>query len=83
MSLIHYFVLNMDKNADRYANISAQLDRFKCSYTRVRGVDGFNMANDPDAVELLKPNEKLIGKKLMNFQSKKGWIYDGTVASPF
>ena len=53
---IHFFVLNMRKNPERYANLEPMLQSIGCSYSRVEAIDG-NRMNEC-------PRPELIGKEL-------------------
>ena len=84
MSLsIHFLVLNMNRNQDRWYNISCNLNNIGVSYSRVEAIDGFNFDENKDAKEILKCRTKLLNT---NFQCKtfnQEWIYDGTLETSF
>lgn len=80
---IHFLVLNMDKNLDRYTNISNQLNELNCSYTRIKAVNGFDMENDEDVKMILSPRKNLIGTIFKSVDTGKKWIYDGTIFKSF
>jgi hypothetical protein len=80
---IYFFILNMDKNTERYQNISNHLDSFNCNYSRIKAVDGFNMDNDDDVIELLQPRTELMNNLFQCIETKKKWLYDGTIFKSF
>lgn len=80
---VHFFVLNMDKNLERYQNISNQLDNLHCDYSRIKAIDGFNMNNDDDVKQILKIRENLIGCIFQSVETKRKWIYDGSIFKSF
>ena len=83
MNSIHFLVLNMDKNKDRLENISKNLNTYNLKFTRVKAINGFNMENDNDAKFILKPRQDVIGNLFQSVETKKKWIYDGTVNKSF
>lgn len=82
---IHFFILNMDKDVDRYNNTKKQLDSiiYKPSYSKVKGIDGRKMSDDKVCKEILFPREELLGKEFEHMESKQKWIYDGTPSTSF
>jgi hypothetical protein len=80
---IYFLILNMDKNKDRYNNISSMLDKLNCNYSRIHAVDGSNMEQDIVAQEILQPRKYLIGQKINDIDTKETWIYDGTINKSF
>lgn len=80
---IHFFVLNMDKNLERYQNISNQLNNLQCNYSRIRAIDGFNMNDDEDALQILRIRENLLSNIFQSVETKRKWIYDGSVFKSF
>lgn len=80
---IHFFVLNMDKNPERYQNISKQLNDLNCNFSRIRAIDGFNMDNDEDVKHILTPRRQLIGNIFQSIETKRKWIYDGSILKSF
>jgi hypothetical protein len=80
---IHFFILNMDNNIERYQNISNQLNNLNCNYSRVKAIDGFNMNDDYDAMQILKPRMNLIGNIFQSVETKRKWIYDGSIFKSF
>lgn len=80
---VHFFVLNMDKNLERYQNISNQLNNLHCFYSRIKAIDGFNINDDDDAKQILKIRENLIGCIFQSVETKRKWIYDGSIFKSF
>jgi hypothetical protein len=77
---IHVFVLNMDKNKDRWESIQSMLNTcYGCKYTRVSAIDGTHM-NTEQCTNLLH-RLSLIGTTLTN--GSETWTYDGTPATSF
>lgn len=83
MTSIHFFVLNLDKNIERYINISNQLNKLYINFTRIKAIEGENMENDKDAQLILQPRMNLLYKKLINITTNEEWIYDGSVNKSF
>jgi hypothetical protein len=83
MNSIHFLVLNMKKNVDRLINITDSLNKINCNYTIVEAIDGSNMENNDDAKFILKPIPNLIGSVFKSIDTKKKWIYDGTILKSF
>jgi lipopolysaccharide cholinephosphotransferase len=82
---IHFFILNMDKDVDRYNNTKKQLEFiiYKPSYSKVKGIDGRKMSDDKVCKEILFPRQELLGKEFEHIQSKQKWIYDGVPSTSF
>lgn len=80
---LHFFVLNMKKNPERYANLEPMLQSIGCSYSRVEAIDGNAMNTCPDCAEILCPRPELIGKELKSKAFNQTWIYDGTIDKSF
>jgi GR25 family glycosyltransferase involved in LPS biosynthesis len=80
---IHFLILNLDKNQDRYNNISNMLTKLNCSFTRIKAVDGNNIENDEDAKKILIPRQNLIGQTFKHNESNTSWIYDGSINKSF
>lgn len=77
---IHVFVLNMDKNKDRWESIQSMLNTcYGCKYTRVTAIDGGQMNTEVCTKILHRPS--LIGTTLTN--GSDTWTYDGTPATSF
>lgn len=80
---IYYFVINMDKNEDRWEVIQKDMDSIGCEYERVRAVDGTDMENDEDCRDILAPREDLLGSTLECVGQKCKWVYDGLIRNSF
>jgi hypothetical protein len=80
---LYFLVINLDKNKDRYDVISKSLYDFDCKFERVRAIDGYDMSNDEDAKKLLFPRDYLIGKLFRSIDTKRVWVYDGSVEKSF
>lgn len=80
---IYFFVLNMDKNKDRYKNISKKLDYLNLKYKRIKAIDGKNMSSDSYASKILAPRHYLLNKKFKCNEKNQTWIYDGTIEKSF
>ena len=83
MTTIHFFVLNLDKNIERYIDISNQLDKLYISFTRIKAISGENMEKDKDAQLILKPRMNLLYKKFINITTNEEWFYDGSINKSF
>ena len=83
MSSIHFFILNLDKNIERYINISNQLTKLDINFSRIKAIEGGNMDNDKEALSILKPKLNLLYKKLNNISTNEEWIYDGSINKSF
>jgi len=80
---LYFLVINLDKNKDRYDVISKSLSDFDCKFERVRAINGYDMSNDEDAKNLLFPRDYLIGKLFRSIDTKRLWVYDGSVEKSF
>ena len=85
---LHFFILNMKKNPERYKNIKKMLDKLpQCSYSRVEAINGYNMENDKDALRILEKKTELLGQtfyfKNFNQTDLEKWNYDGTISTSF
>lgn len=80
---IYFFVLNMDKNKDRYENISKKLDYLNIEYKRIKAIDGKNMGRDLYATKILSPQRYLINIQFKCNEKNQTWIYDGTIEKSF
>lgn len=80
---IFFFVLNMDKNKDRYKNISKKLDYLNIEYKRIKAIDGKNMNSDSYATKILAPRGYLINTQFKCNEKNQTWIYDGTIEKSF
>lgn len=85
---IYFFVLNMNKNEDRYKNIKQMLDSLSgCKYSRIEAIDGYHMEKDKNAKNILSCRQELLGEKFsyINFHKTnlEEWYYDGTIRKSF
>jgi len=80
---LYFLVINLDKNVDRYSVLSESLKRLNCEFTRVRAINGFDMDNDDDAKKILFERNDLLGKVFTCIETKKMWVYDGSVQKSF
>jgi len=80
---LYFLVINLDKNKDRYNAISKSLSELNCVFERVRAINGYDMTNDDDAKKLLFPRNYLIGKLFRSIDTKRSWVYDGSVEKSF
>jgi len=76
-------VLNMKKNTDRLDYIVNSLNKFVCSYTIVEAIDGNTMENNEDVKKIVRPVPRLLGTIFQSIETKKKWIYDGTISKSF
>ena len=83
MNKVRFVVLNMDKNVERLKNISQNLKTYNIPFLRVRAINGYDMANDEDAKLLLAPRKHLLGAIFQSVETKKKWVYDGTIHKSF
>jgi hypothetical protein len=80
---LYFLVINLDKNVDRYDVISKSLTESGCNFERVRAINGYDMSNDEDAKKLLFPRNHLIGRLFKSIDTKRAWIYDGSIEKSF
>jgi hypothetical protein len=73
----------MDKNKNRLENISKKLNTYRLQFTRVKAINGHDMENDSEARFILKPRKDLLGTLFQSVETKKRWIYDGSVNKSF
>jgi hypothetical protein len=82
-----FLIINMNKNKERWENISIAFDdikkKYNCDYIRIEGVEGKNMKDDISAIDILKPREDLIGREFNCCESNEIWEYDGTISKSF
>ena len=83
MNFVHFLVLNMKKNKDRLDVITESLDKLNVSYTVVTAIDGFNMEDNEDVKKILKPVPRLLGSVFKSVETKRKWIYDGSISKSF
>lgn len=82
-NFFHFMVLNMKKNTDRLDFITNSLNKMNCSYTIVEAIDGNDMENNQDVKNIIKPVPRLFGAVFQSIDTKKKWIYDGTISKSF
>ena len=83
MKSLQFLILNMDKNQDRYNNISNMLNNLNCNFLKIPAINGYDMENDESAKQILAPRQHLMGKIFKSVETKKQWIYDGTILKSF
>jgi len=72
----------MDKNTERREEIEHRLKRINIyNYSRIVGVDGFNMNANDKCVQLLQPIGKLVGQEF-DYSGYK-FLYDGSIEKSF
>lgn len=82
-TFFHFMVLNMKKNTDRLENITDSLKKLNCNYTIIEAIDGNDMENNEDVKKIIKPVPRLFGAVFQSIDTKKKWIYDGTISKSF
>ena len=80
---IHFFILNMKKNADRYQHIEKMLNAIKCSYSRIEAIEGNKMADNLECKQLLNTRPELIDTIMKSIGFKQTWKYDGSILKSF
>lgn len=80
---IHFMVLNMKKNIERLPIIRDSLEKLNCSYSIIEAIDGNDMENNEDVKKIIKPVPRLFGSVFQSIDTKKKWIYDGTISKSF
>jgi hypothetical protein len=80
---IHFFILNLDRNPERYETMLNMLNTLNCSYSRIQAIDGFNMENNENVKKLLKPREHLFGQTFKSWDNGETWQYDGSIQKSF
>ena len=68
MNLLHIFYLNSENDEIKNEFIIKNLKKLNCSFTRIEKINENNLFNDEFCKKILKPNEKLIGKKICYFE---------------
>jgi GR25 family glycosyltransferase involved in LPS biosynthesis len=82
-TFLNFMVLNMKKNTDRLDYISKSLNKINCNYTIIEAIDGNNMENNEDVKKIIKQVPRLFGALFQSIDTKKKWIYDGTISKSF
>jgi hypothetical protein len=49
----------------------------------VKAINGFNMENDREARFILKPRQDLLGTLFQSVETKRKWVYDGSISKSF
>ena len=80
---IHFFVLNMNKNIDRWQSISKMLDNLPISYSRIEAIDGFKMEKNKEVMKLLECRTNLLNKTFYCKTFQQEWKYDGSIVNSF
>lgn len=80
---IFFLVLNMNRNPERYANISIMLNKVGCSFSRIEAIDGGNLEDNKDCKKMLKCRPHLLNKTLKCINYGQEWIYDGGPLTSF
>jgi len=82
---IHFLVLNMNKNVDRWQKISTMLNTIPVTYSRIEAIDGFKMEKNKEVLQLLECRDKanLLNQKLYCKTFQQEWKYDGTIKNSF
>lgn len=80
---IHFLILNMNKNKDRWEKISSILNNIQVSYSRIEGIDGFKLLKNKDAQEILKCRSHLLGITFKCHTFSQEWVYDGSINNSF
>lgn len=78
-----FMILNMDKNVERFENLSSKLKEIECFYLRIPGVDGKLMKDNIDARQILKPRKELLNQTFFCLESDEKWVYDGSISTSF
>ena len=68
MNLLHIFYLNSENDEIKNEFMIKNLKKLNCSFTRIEKINENNLFNDEFCKKILKPNEKLIGKKMSYFE---------------
>ena len=80
---IHFLVLNMKKNNDRWLVIESALNNLLVSYERIDAIDGFKLDNNREVSSILEIREELINKTFYCKLFNQEWIYDGLTNNSF
>jgi hypothetical protein len=83
MDNVEFYVINLDKNKDRYTKINESLTNVTTKHTRIRAVDGYDLKNDNFCKEILQCNETLLGTIFSSDHIYDTWVYDGTIDKSF
>ena len=85
MKDIHFIILNMNKNKDRWQKMVNILNKLNISYSRMEAIDGFKLEknNDYFVNNILSKRDDLINKILECKTFNQTWIYDGSIKKSF
>lgn len=83
MKTIHFFILNMEKNLDRFERMIRMIMPLKCSFSRIVAINGQTMNDNEECKELLKLRPELLGQTFKHLMTEEEWVYDGTIATSF
>ena len=93
MQTIHFFILNMEKNTERFQNISTKLTDLQVSFSHIKAIDGTILKNKNEnenknenkneVLNILKPRLELLYKKFKHIVTNDEWIYDGSIHKSF
>uniref|UniRef100_A0A6C0E218 Glycosyl transferase family 25 domain-containing protein n=1 Tax=viral metagenome TaxID=1070528 RepID=A0A6C0E218_9ZZZZ len=81
--IIHFFILNMAKNTDRYHHIEQMMKSIGCSYSRIEAIDGTKMKDSMECKKILKIRPNLLNSTLTSLGFKQEWKYDGSILNSF
>lgn len=80
---VKIFVINLDKDTDRYLTIEKSLKEINCEFERVSGIEYIKLQNVQNLENIIYPINNLIGKEFECLESNDKWIYDGTLYKSF
>jgi len=85
MNNIHFLILNMNKNKDRWQKMVNILNKLNISYSRIEAVDGFKLEKNNDSIvkHILSKRNDLINTVLKCNTFDQSWNYDGTIKTSF
>jgi hypothetical protein len=78
-----FMIINLDRNIERFQNVTSTLDYFGSKYVRISAVDGFSMDSDVDVQHILKPRLHLLNQNFNCLDNGDKWVYDGSIESSF
>ena len=80
---IYFLVLNMNKNPERYENITSMLNKTGCLFSRIEAIDGSSIEYNKDCKQILKCRPHLLNNTFKCISSNEEWVYDGGPATSF
>jgi GR25 family glycosyltransferase involved in LPS biosynthesis len=80
---IHFLVLNMKKNNDRWLIIETALNNLLVSYERIDAIDGFKLENNKEVLSILEPRDELKNTTFYCKIFNQEWIYNGLINNSF